>query len=226
MSPSEVPAREAARRLHVDDSRIRQLVARGELPARKVANRWLVDEGALERRGLADRSQGRPFEPANAWGLLFLASGEPAPWLHSDVRSRLRRRIREGLLRREQARLVKRARTHYFIGGERARAHLLRDPHFVRSGISAAEEYGASVRSPRVLEGYLPESDLQRMAYRFALRLADEPEADLILRGVSAFWPFQAHRVAPRAVVAADLLDSLDQRTRRAGEDLFRQIER
>lgn len=226
MRPIEVPASEAARRLRVNDSRVRQLVAAGELPARKVANRWLIDAGALERRGLLRTASGRPLEPKNAWGLLFLASGEPAPWLASDVRSRLRRRLREGALRRDRGRLAKRARVHYFIGGERARAHVARDPRFVRSGISAAAEHGASLRSPRVLDGYLPEPEVERLVYRFALQPADEREADLIIHGVPAFWPFGKRRIAPKAVVAVDLLGSLDQRTRRAGEELLRKLER
>ncbi len=226
MSALEVPASEAARRLRVHDSRVRRLVEAGDLPARKVANRWLVDAGALERRGLLGPADGRPLEPENAWGLLFLASGEPAPWLRSDVRSRLRRRLREGSLRRDRGRLVKRARVHYFVGGERARPQLSRHPRFVRSGISAAAEYGASLRSSRVLEGYLPRDELERLIYRFALQPADERGADLIIRGVSGFWPFQERAVAPKAAVAVDLLESLDQRTRRAGDELLRRLRR
>lgn len=227
MNPqSEVPASEAARRLGVHDSRIRRLVASGELSARKVANRWLIDAGALERRASFRRDDGRPLEPANAWGVLFLASGEPAPWLPSDARSRLRRRLREGSLRRDLLRLRKRARAGYFVGGARARSEVSRNPRFVRSGISAAATYGARVRSPRILEGYLPAAELRRLAYRLALRPVDEREADLILHGVSELWPFDDRKLAPVAVVAADLLGSLDQRTRRAGQELLTRIER
>ena len=222
--PAEIPASEAARHLGIHGSRVRALVRAGHLPARKVANRWLVDAGAVERRALIRPDRGRPLEPANAWGLLFLASGEPAPWLANDVRSRLRRRLRESSLRKELSHLGKRARIRYFAGGKLARSSLLRNPRFVQSGISAAAGYGASLRSPRILEGYLPESEVERLVYRYALQLADEREADLILHVVSDFWPFKAHRIAPRAAVAADLLDSVDQRTRRAGEDLLRQL--
>lgn len=153
-----------------------------------------------------------------------MASGEPAPWLRPDVRSRLRRRIREGALHKYRVGLSRRARARYFIGGERARAALAREPRFVRSGVSAAAAHGASLRAPHVLEGYLPESEVGPFAYRFALREADEREADLIVRGVADFWPFADRKVAPRAAVAVDLLDSLDERTRRAGEQLLRGI--
>jgi hypothetical protein len=142
------------------------------------------------------------------------------------VRSRLRRRIREGALHKARGRLSRRARARYFVGGERARAALARESGFVRSGVSAAAEHGASLRAPNVLEGYLPEGELDSFAYRFALRQADEREADLIVRGIAHFWPFGDRKVAPRAAVAVDLLDSLDERTRRAGEHLLRGIGR
>lgn len=223
---AEVPASEAARRLGVDNSRIRRLVASGALSARKVANRWLVDASALERHASRRRDGGRPLESANAWGLLFLASRELAPWLPSDVRSRLRRRLRERSLRHDLARLCKRARARYFVGGVRAQAQVRRNPRFVHSGISAAATYGARVRSSRVLEGYLPEDEVGRLAYRLALRPVDEREADLILHGVVGFWPFDDRKFAPVAAVAADLLESLDRRTRRAGQELLKRIER
>lgn len=226
MSPTEVAASEAARRLRVNASRIRQLAEAGDLAGRKVANRWLFDAAAVERRGAQGPVSGRPYEPRSAWGVLFLASAEPAPWLRADVRSRLRRRIREGLLRRDRPRLARRARARCFVGAERARAALLKEPSFVRSGISAAAEYGASLRSPRVLEGYLPTRDAERFAYRYALQPAEERDADLILREIAGFWPFEGRQVAPKAVVAVDLLESLDQRTRRAGEELLRRLER
>lgn len=223
-APPEVAGYDAARRLRVNDSRVRQLARAGSLAARKVANRWLVDANALERRGSQGANPGRPFEPRNVWGLLFLASDEPAPWLRSDVRSRLRRVIRAGALHRDRSRLAKRGRARHFVAGERARAALERDGRFVRSGVSAAAQYGASLRSPGVLEGYLPEGDVEDLAYRLALRPADERSADLILRGVAGFWPFDGRSVAPKAVVAVDLLESLDQRTRRAGEELLRKL--
>lgn len=221
---SEIPASEAARRLGVHDSRIRRLAASGELPARKVANRWLIDARSMERRESIRRGGGRPLEPANAWGLLFLASGELAPWLPSDARSRLRRRLRQGSLQRDLVRLHKRARPSYFVGGARARMEVSRNPSFVRSGLSAATAYGARVRSPNIVEGYLPAAELRRLAYRLALRPAEEREADLILHAVSAFWPFADRKLAPVAVVAADLLGSLDQRTKRAGQELLRRV--
>jgi hypothetical protein len=47
------------------------------------------------------------------------------------------------------------------------------------------------LRSPRVLEGYLPEDKVEGLAYRFALQPADEREADLIIRGVPGLRQMQ-----------------------------------
>jgi hypothetical protein len=78
--------------------------------------------------------------------------------------------------------------------------------------------------SPRVADGYLPSRDLKAFVYRHALRRVDEREADLVLREVQGSWPFASRRVAPKAVVAADLADSLDARARRAGATFLRRL--
>lgn len=74
--------------------------------------------------------------------------------------------------------------------------------------------------APGVVEGYLPKDEAERLAYLFALREVEELRANLILHA-TAHWPFDDRRVAPRAVVAADLALSMSERTRRAGERLL-----
>lgn len=44
----KLTARQAAEKLGVNDSRIRQLIGTGKLPAEKYGNLWLVDEKDLE----------------------------------------------------------------------------------------------------------------------------------------------------------------------------------
>src|SRR5438128_5132229 len=93
-----IPASRAADRLGVDRSRVRALVNAGQLRAEKVANRWLLDESDVERR-IARRPQvGRRFEPRRAWALLFLLSGQAAPWVSGNERSKLRAIARERTL--------------------------------------------------------------------------------------------------------------------------------
>jgi len=220
---SGVPAADAAARLGINQSRIRALASSGQLPAEKLANRWLVDAGALDRRIANNPSGGRPFEPRKAWALLFLLSGEDAPWLSVVERSKLRAIVRDRKFEDFRSRLRRRAEARFFAGGDRAKDDLIRVADFVRSGVSAAEHYSLSLRSSRVIDGYLPRRSGERAIYRSALREVDERAADVVLR-LADFWPLDGQAIAPAAAVAADLLDSTDERTARAGREMARRL--
>src|SRR5687767_3771683 len=112
-----VSAADVARRLRVNEARVRALIERGVLPARKVANRWLVPVQALQSSGVAARVSGRPFSPDNAWGFLFLASGRPAKWLSLVERSRLRARLKSPKFPLA-SRFRRRASVNYLRGDE------------------------------------------------------------------------------------------------------------
>lgn len=214
---------EAAARLALDPSRVRALVRSGQLPAEKLANRWLIDPNALDRR-LANRPQdGRPFEPRRAWALLFLFSGEDAPWLAMIERSKLRAIVRDRDFDDVRPRLRRRADIRFFAGAERAKSDVMRAPDLVLSGVSAAEHYSLSLRSNRIIDGYLPRGSAERAIYRNALREVDEREANIVLR-LADYFPLEHREVAPIAAVAADLLDSVDQRSARAGRELARKV--
>lgn len=96
----------------------------------------------------------------------------------------------------------------------------------MRSGVSASEVYGLNIKAQNVMDGYLPAGKVRELAYRYALRPVDERSADLILRAVNGPWPFDGRSVAPPAAVAADLADSIDQRSRRAGEQFVARLAR
>lgn len=222
-SDRSIPASEAARILDVHPSRIRALAECGQIEGRKVAGRWMFDPSAVERRASAERLPGRALSPANAWALLFLASGLEAPWVRADVRSRLRRRIRSHAFRDYVGRLRRRAEARYY----RADPPLLRrveaDRDFVRSGVSASGAYSVDVKAPGIVEGYLPRERLDDVVYRHALRAVDPRAANLIVRA-PALWPFGESKVAPAAVVAVDLVEATDQRSRRAGIQMAKSV--
>ena len=72
-----------------------------------------------------------------------------------------------------------------------------------------------------VLEAYVKASMVDALIERYALdERAERP--NVILRVVAdAFWPFAADaKCAPPLVVAVDLLESEDARSRRAGAEL------
>lgn len=214
-----------AQRLRVNEARVRALIESGVLPGRKVANRWLVPSQALQSSSVTTRVSGRPFSHDNAWGLLFLASGRSARWLSLIERSRLRARLRSPKFPLA-SRFRRRASVNYLRADERALRKIAADDQFVRSGVSAAEDHGIDLVAPGVVEGYLPKARLAKLSYEHALRAVSENAANLIVRAVDGRWPFESERVAPEAVVAVDLIDSLDQRSRRAGSELLRQVRR
>jgi len=213
-----------ARQLCVHESRVRALAAKGRLGGQKIAGRWVFDPEALVDEKEAPREGGRPLDPRNAFALLFLASREEPNWIRADVRSRLRRRLRLRSLADQLSRVRSRALRHNFRANDAALRSIRGDPDFIKSGVSAAREYGVDISALEVLEGYYPKRKLEKVAYRFALREVPEEQANLILRGIGSDIPLR-RAVMPRAVVAADLVESRDQRTRRAGQRLLRSID-
>jgi hypothetical protein len=99
---------------------------------------------------------------------------------------------------------------------------LANDPNFIRSGVSAADHYRADISSRSVLDGYYKERAFKNLVYRYALQPVPEGEANLVVRGIEDDTALSRRQFMPVAVVAADLADSADARTRRAGMQLMR----
>jgi len=211
---------EAARSLGVNDSRVRQLARQGRLPCQKVGGRWLIEARAVSRR--RPRPSGRPLSPSSAWALLLLASGEEPQVTNSRARRRLAKRLSS--LPKEAERLSVRAESRWFRADERALADLRKDPDFIRSGVSVSEEYGVDIQAPNVVEGYYPQHKLDRFSYRYALRPVSEEVANLIVHSVGGRFPLAGRTRVPAPVAALDLLESHDERTRRAGAKLLREL--
>lgn len=219
MALIDVPS--AAQLLGVSPRRVRALIDAGRLRARKVGGRWLVERGSAQLLKQSRRESGRPLTPENAWGMLFLASGERPNWLSAWRASRLRARLRSGRVSDVLPRLEGRARPRYLLGSESALNMIKEHPRFVPSGVSAARRYGADVLAPGVIEGYMPASEVERLQHLLALREVDEMRANVILRAVDV-WPFaDGAAAAPRAVVGADLASSASERAKDAGLQLL-----
>ena len=91
----------------------------------------------------------------------------------------------------------------------------------VAGGATAASDYGVGLVGGDVTEAYVSSRQLAVVAERYALE--EDPERpNLLLRVVDDHvWPFEADvKIAPRAVVAVDLLELDDDRSRRAGLEL------
>ena len=91
----------------------------------------------------------------------------------------------------------------------------------VAGGTTAASHYGVGLVGGDVTKAYVSSRHLAVVAERYAL--AEDPERpNLLLHVVEGrVWPFEADvKIAPRAVVAVNLLELEDDRSRRAGLEL------
>lgn len=213
-----IPIAEVARHLGISPRRARILAAEARLPAFKVGDRWVADRQALRS---VRRVAGRPLSDRNVWGLLFLMSGEPAPWLEAVARSRLRKRALLRHLPREAPRLAGRARAHFYRNEGQPLDRILKSAQFVSSGVRIADEHGVEIAGDDI-EGYLPEPAIEDVAYRAALRPVSPRAANVIIHGVEGFWPFGGSDKVPIAVALLDLLESGDQRSQRAARAFAR----
>lgn len=226
-----VPVRNAAARLQVTPSRVRALIRADLLQAEKIGDRWLVDASSLDRRSAAKAPVGRALKSTNAWAALLLASGangraaswlkQLSPWALSRIRSRLRK---EGL-RIMAPRLRGRAILHRFRAHPSDLAGIVQEPGVVRGGVSAAADYHIDISDPGTIEAYVSEKRLPKLKKKYFLEPSSSP--NVILHAISGSWPFPpSSKVVPVAVAAFDLLEAEDERSRRAGEELLRHLER
>jgi len=166
------------------------MLADGKLSGQRLGREWVIDPRDLERVRLRRQPVGRPWNASSAWALLA---------------SRLRARSE-----------LRRVYGHPAVLGR-----LAEEPAVVRSGVSAAADYGANIAASNEFEGYVSARKLKLLVDRYALdESAEQP--NIVLHVVAdRVWPFQpGAKVAPRFVVALDLLEADGERSRRAGAEL------
>lgn len=229
--------KQAAALLNIDDSRVRQLLRAGVLEGQHVGGRWLVDGHSARLRKERGHVAGRPLSVRNAWGLLAALSGQQAPNLSHAERSRIMSRLRNMVAHNElpvaQLGELLRARAE----SRRYRVHsgllptLLDDPDVVRGGLSAAARLGAGYLAPGRAEIYVHSDKVGKLEAGFGL-IRDNSGGNVLMHVAPAeAWPFLRSDAdpgkssdAPAAVVAADLLDSREDRSETAASELLRQL--
>jgi len=190
--------------------------------SRSGARAWLIHLDDLRGAARSRPQVGRPWSSASAWAVLSLAEGQH-PSLTPVERSRARQRLAQGL-DVIAGRLAARATGRRFYVHPGALGRLADAPGLVRGGVSAAPDHGADIIAQDEFEGYVRSSVLPELLGRFGMDdQAGRP--NVLLRVVDdSVWPFQSgQRSVGRAVVAVDLLESDDPRSRRAGADLLLQ---
>jgi excisionase family DNA binding protein len=213
---------EAARRLRVSPREVRRLIAAGDLTAESTGRFFLVDETSLQARARVTVRMGRALAPRTAWAALWEASGERAEWLDRSTRSRLRAWIRRHdgeyiaqACRRRAVRHDLRVLPAYLTA-------VVSDAAVVTSGMSLAGDLNADVVTAGevVAEVYCAQDTSDRLRDTFKIGAAGQ--TNLVLRVPSFADPRVLDRDRmPVAVVAIDLLESADVRTRRAGTQLL-----
>jgi excisionase family DNA binding protein len=224
----DLSAAEAAQVLGISARRIRALLEGGHLPGRQVGGRWLLPSRAVERRREMPHEGGRPLSQASTWNILAVLSGaeDSLHDLPAPARSRARSRARDlreadQIASKWPSALANRAHSGRFYGHPSVLEDLLADPRVVRSGISAAMDYNAGLVAAGSAEGYVRSSDAESLRSDYALNPNVSPaQANVLLHVVrdeqATRWFFGC-RVAPVAVVAADLAEREAHRDRDAG---------
>ena len=222
----EIGVREAAERLGVDDSRVRQMLRAGRLVGRHVSGRWLVDDVDLARLRAHSAPVSRPMAPTRAWGLLDLLDGGSPQWLTPSARSQVR-----ALLRtlpaptvapvRWRSLLAARATVPQVAAHPAAVQRLLLAPGVVPAGVSAAIAAGADLVSVgAVPELYVAEHEWADLVEHLRLN-PSSADAAVLVRVPRQLWPFPGGERPGRSALAADLLDSVNPRAISAGAQLL-----
>jgi len=213
---------EAADQLGVSARRVRRMLADGLIPGLRIGRAWAIEQRLLDSFKSHRASVGRPWNPSSAWAVLAVVDGQDSALAPVD-RSRARYRLRERGLLGVVERLAARAQRQRFYGHPSVLGRLENEPSLVLSGVSAAVHHRADILASDFIEAYIPSSQARIIIERNGLE-ADAERSNIVLRVVDdAVWPFaNGVRVAPRAVVAVDLLESEDERSRRAGLELAR----
>lgn len=223
----------AAERLGVNASRVRSLLGSGRLAGRRVGSQWLVDGADLERRRLTvEGMRGRPLAARVAWASAAMFDGIDTAWLTGPERSRLWTRW---LSSKGDAQVCRwwmqsraSARRYRIASGDID--ELLHSGGVVAGGITAASGYGTGLGHGAEAEIYAEPATVQSLVDDFFL--LEHPQGNLMLHEVNAqaAWHLDAStvvdglRIAPRLIVAADLLDSDDTRSRSAGASLLVEV--
>lgn len=166
----------------------------------------------------ARRLAGRPFASPNAWALLLLASGEEVTDIDPSVRSRLCRAILQSGNEELVPWLGNRGDIHSRSAHAGEIRYPLEDRRLLRSGVSAAADYGLGLVSGAEADGYVSGLELKRLIKAHALAPAGL-EGNVRLRAVPvAAWRFGAGAaVAPVAAVAIDLAEDPHPRSASVG---------
>lgn len=225
VSVPSLPVSDAAQRLGVSEQRVRAMISAGSIEAEKIAGAWLIPVASLARLAASQRQGGRPLSAASVWALLLLASDEPVGWASSRVRSRMAAALDDHGLGGAFGKLGRRAARHVYEGHVAELPRLAGSADLMLGGVSAAGAHKLGLQGGDGLEAYVAAGAIEGVAKRHGLGVGGEP--NVVLRAVpDDIWPVVHRRVAPIAVVLADLAEHSDARARRVAYDRADRLDR
>lgn len=220
-----ISVQEASRRLGVNDSRVRQLLRSGDLRGRRLGNSWLVSSQDVARLELQGRPPGRPLAPKRAWAVIDLLDAGRAAWLSDSARSQVRRYLADLQDPGPDGwRAALRGRSDVLdVVAHPAAVQRLRRAggvHAVGMDDAASRGFDVVALANPIPEFYVEESHWPELSRSLALREGADP--NLRIRVPKEVWPFVGDgALAPGgvgdAVLAADLLESMEPRAVAAG---------
>ena len=217
----EIEVNDAARRLGVNESRVRQLLRAGSLRGRRVGNSWLVqvdDVARLEKNRLR---AGRPLAARRAWAALDLLGSGHAPWVSAPVRSQVRNHLEHLNAPGPEVWLsLLRSRSHvvHALAHPAALKRLAAVAGVVHAGASEAvhRDFDLVALGDSVPEFYIDASAWPQLSRSLAIRESIS-EPNVLIRIPNDVWPFGDWPAVSDAVLAADLLESGEPRAVSAG---------
>jgi len=217
----DIAVKEAAQRLGVSESRIRQLLVAGDLNGRRIGRAWLVDSNDVARLQGQRRRSGRPVGPKRAWAIVDLLSGGRATWLSYSERSQVRSyvaRLDEPSADEWRSILRGRSELRPVRAHPAAVARLGQFDHVLLAGPAEAvrRDFDLVVVGEPRPEFYMPIMEWGHIAGSLALQPSHD--ANLIIRHPMVVWPFEDRDATPDAAIAADLLYSAEPRAVLAGQ--------
>jgi len=214
---------QVAQRLGISVSRVNKLVRSGGLRSSHLGAITVIPEADVERRRALPPGDGRRLTPPNAWGILAMASGEHAPWLSPDTRYRLRGLLRRNGLDDLRARLADRGVPRGFRAHRSLLGRIRLDDDLTLTGHTAAAELRLGLLAGDSIDAYVAHDALAKVVKRYGLQESQSPNVVLrVVPWAAASWPLA--RIAPKAAVALDLLESEDPRSGQLGKELLRRL--
>lgn len=230
---SLVTVREAAERLGVNASRVRAMIAAGQLVGQRVGSQWTLDLDSLERRERLHQTgaRQRPLSTRSAWGAAALLDDHSAGWLSASERTRLRSRLRNASVEDTGTFVRWMAARHCVVRryqvAQKELGEVLREEGVVASGVTAAAALRLGLGSAGQVEGeaYCREATHLRLVHDYLLVASGQ--GNLLVHEVAdqnVKIAGSSSRTAWRLVVAVDLLERADAGSRATGADLLREV--